>query len=95
MDQPAQERARRDDHRAGRDLPAVGQNHAAHTPILEPEISSLSFDDMEIILLSEQPLHSSAIESPISLRPRTPHRRALFAVQHAELYPAHIRRPRH
>ena len=91
MDRPAQERARRQHHGAGADgLAGIG-HHAVRLPALPPrDVLDRGGDQVEPAPGGEQFPHRGAVERPVGLGARPPHRRPLAPVEDAELDPGAV-----
>ena len=91
-----------------RNVPVVSTTAPAsrtrgHRPSLTPvdpaigdrQIVGLAFDHGQIGGLADRPLHGGGVELAVGLRARAAHRRALAAVEHAELDAALVGDPAH
>ncbi len=85
MDQAAQERAGGQHRGAAGELAAVGEAHAPHRAVSDQQIVDFRLQHSEIRRLADRALHRLRVELAIRLGARTAHRRALAAVQDAEL----------
>ena len=94
MDEAAQEGAGGQDHRAGADfLARRAVTTPATRPSLEDQILGGGGSNVEVRLLGQQRLHRLAVELAVGLGARAPHRRALAAVENAELDAGAVGRP--
>ncbi len=85
MDQPLEEGACGEHHRAGPQIRAGGCHHAHGAAVLDDEVFDGLRDDIEAGLRLDGGAHGGAIELAVGLRARPLHGRPLGAVQHPEL----------
>ena len=96
MDDAAQEGSGRDDDGAGADRPAVLEHDAGTAArAVDRQVAGGALDDVEARLLGQDRLHGPAVQLPVGLGPRSAHRRALAAVEDAELDAGPVDRPAH
>ncbi len=96
MDQAVEEGAGRQHDPPRRNAPAVTQHEPADMPAgIEQQILGRPLDDVEIRRFGQQFGDGAAIELAVGLGARPAHRRALAAVQDAELDPGAVDRPAH
>ena len=96
MDQAVEKGAGRQHDPAGRNPPAVAEHEPADLPAgIEQQILGRPLDDVETRRFGQQFGDGAAIELAVGLRARPAHRRALAAVQDAELDPGAVDRPAH
>ena len=96
MDQAVEEGAGRQHDPPRRNAPAVAQHEPADMPAgIEQQILGRPLDDVEIRRFGQQFGDGAAIELAVGLRARPAHRRALAAVEDAELDPGAVDRPAH
>ena len=85
MDQAVQEGAGGEHHGAGADLAAIGGDDAGDIAMLDDQVLDRSLDHLEVRRGADRCLHRPAVELAVGLGAGALHRRALAAVQHAEL----------
>ena len=86
MNQPAQERARRQHDTAGRDFGArIGQDSGTRTACIQQDIDNRIAAHLEVGLPGQQRLHGLAVELAIGLGARAAHGRPLGKIEGAEL----------
>ncbi len=85
MDEAAQERPGGQNHRAGRQNPAIGQANGRYTAFREDQIVGLALDHGQIRRLEDRALHGGGVELAVGLGAGAAHRGAFAAVQNAEL----------
>ena len=95
MNAAAQERSRRDDHRACAETPPVGGLDAAHLIAIEQKPAHHALGQLQGRELLEQRADGAAVQGAVTLGARRPHSRPFRAVQHAELDRRAVRRTPH
>jgi hypothetical protein len=95
VNQPAQERAGRQDDGAAGDFAAVLQPDTGDPVGGNQQIVRLAFDHGQVRGLPDRPLHRFCVEFSVGLRARSAHRRPLAAVENAELDAALVYDPAH
>ncbi len=85
MDEPAQEGAGGEHHGAGADAFAAGGDDAGHGALLDDQVLDGGLDHFEARRGADRRLHGLAVELAVGLGARALDRRALAAVEHAEL----------
>ena len=95
MDQPAQERARGEDHRAGPDAAAIAGDNAGRGATLHDQVLHRPLDHLEIRRGADGRLHREAIELAVGLGARPLHRGALGTIEQAELDAGGVGHPAH
>src|SRR5579885_938588 len=96
MNKPAKKSSCCQHDPAGAEAPAVAKHHTAHTALgVERQVLGGALDDCQTLDLLEDRRHRTTIQLPVSLSARPAHRRALAAVQEAELDAGPVDRPAH
>ncbi len=95
VDPATEEGAGGHDDRLGLEPTAIRRGHSADTSADDLQLRDGALNHVQSSLALEQAAHRPAVESPVALGPRRPHRRALRAVQHPELDPGEIGGPAH
>ena len=95
MDDPAQERARRQHHRAGPNRPAIAGDDPRHRAVLHDQVLDRRLDHLQVRRRPDRRLHGGAIELAVGLGARALHGRPLGAVEQAELDAGGIGHPPH
>ena len=90
MDQAAQERSGGENDGPCPELAPVRERETGDPAIADDQIVGLGLDHREIGGAGDRPLHRRGVELAIGLGARPAHRRALAAVEHAELDAAAI-----
>ena len=85
MDAAPQERPGRDDDGAGAEPAPVRRLHPANPRTVEEQICDHTLRQFQGGEVLEEVAHRSPIESAVALRPGSPDRRTLGAIEHAEL----------
>ena len=85
VDQPVQERARRDHERAAAQQASVVQHDPRHRAALQTHVVRDPGETAEPRQAVQQTAHLGGVARLVTLRARRPHRRAPAAVQHLEL----------
>ena len=85
VDHPVEKRAGGEHDGAAGKLAPVGQVERNDPVVLAIERGCFGLDDGEALDLAQRGLHGLAIKPAVGLRARPAHRRALRAVEHAEL----------
>ena len=67
----------------------------SHGGALDPKVNHGLLKDPQVLLLPDEGAHGAAVEIPIRLRPRRPHRRPLAGVKHPNLDAGQVRSPGH
>ncbi len=96
MDDPAQERARRQHHRRATDPLAAAADHRRDPAVgIRFHIFHRGRPHRQVWRLLQRRLHGPPVQRPVGLRPRSAHRRPLAAVQQLEMDTGGIRDPAH
>ena len=85
MDEAAQERPGGQNHRAGRQNPAIGQANSRNAAFSEDQIVGFALDHRQIRRLEDRALHGGGVELAVGLGAGAAHGGALAAVQDAKL----------
>ena len=90
VNEAAQERAGGQYDRTRPEHASVGQPHRRDAALRENEVVRLALEHFESLGFADRLLHGCRIEFAVGLRARPAHRRALAAIEHAELDAAAI-----